>query len=59
MAMAKPIIATSVSGIPEVLDGCGWIVEPENPKQLAETIQYAFDHPVEANTRQADVKESD
>jgi hypothetical protein len=36
-----------------------WIVEPENPKQLAETIQYAFDHPVEANARQTDVKESD
>ena len=36
-----------------------WIVEPENPEQLAETIQYVFDHSVEANTRQADVKESD
>jgi len=48
MAMAKPIIATNVSGIPEILDGCGWIVEPENPKQLAETIKYVLDHPVEA-----------
>jgi len=59
MAMAKPIISTNVSDIPEILDGVGWVVEPENPKQLAETIQYAFDHPVEANARQTDVKESD
>lgn len=48
MAMAKPIIATAVSDLPEILEGCGWIVEPENPKQLAEAIQYVFDHPAEA-----------
>jgi glycosyltransferase involved in cell wall biosynthesis len=48
MAMAKPIIATNVSDIPEILDSCGWIVEPENPRQLAETIKYVFEHPVEA-----------
>jgi len=51
IAMAKPIIATNVSDIPEILDGCGWIVEPENPKQLAKTIKYVFDHPVEAKER--------
>jgi glycosyltransferase involved in cell wall biosynthesis len=49
--MAKPIIATNVSDIPEILDGCGWIVEPENQKQLAKTIKYVFDHPVEAKER--------
>jgi len=48
MAMAKPIIATNASDLPEILDGCGWIVEPESSKQLAETIQYVFDHPVKA-----------
>lgn len=47
MAMAKPIIATIVSDLPEILDGCGWIVEPENPEQLAEIIQYVFNHPAE------------
>lgn len=51
MAMPKPIIATNVSDIPEILDGCGWIVEPENPRQLAETIQYVFDHPAEAKQK--------
>jgi len=48
MAMAKPIIATSVSDLPEILDGCGWIVEPGNPKQLAEMIQYVLNNPEEA-----------
>jgi len=45
MAMAKPIIATSICDLPEVLDGCGWIVEPENPKQLSGTIDYVLSHP--------------
>jgi len=45
MAMAKPIIATNVSDLPLILDGCGWIVEPENPEQLAETIQDVLDNP--------------
>lgn len=48
MAMAKPIIATSVSDLPEILDRCGWIVEPEKPEQLAEKIQYVLNNPEEA-----------
>jgi len=48
MAMAKPIIATNVSDLPKILDGCGWIVQPENPEQLAETIQYVLNNPEEA-----------
>ena len=48
MAMAKPIITTNVSDLPEILDNCGWIVEPENSEQLAETIQHIFDHPTQA-----------
>jgi len=42
MAMAKPIVATAVSDLPEILDGCGWIVEPRNTEQLAETIRHAL-----------------
>ncbi len=45
MAMGKPIISTNVSDIPKVLDGCGIIVEPEKPDQLAEKIKYVFDNP--------------
>jgi glycosyltransferase involved in cell wall biosynthesis len=45
MAMAKPIVATSVHDIPEILDDCGWLVEPGDPRTLAQTIQYIIDHP--------------
>ena len=45
--MAKPIIATNVSNIPEILNDCGWIVETEDPRQLAKTIQYVYEHPIE------------
>lgn len=48
MAMEKPIIATNISGIPEILEGCGWIIEPESPTKLAKAIQYAFNNPSEA-----------
>jgi len=51
MAMAKTIIAARVFDIPQIMDGCGWIVEPENPRQLAKTIQYAFDHFVKAKKK--------
>ena len=48
MAMAKPIIATDVSDLPNILDGSGWIVEAGNPEKLAETIQIVLDNPKEA-----------
>ena len=32
----------------ETLEGCGWIVEPENPRLLAEKIQYVLNNPKEA-----------
>ncbi|CAB3289257.1 Glycos_transf_1 domain-containing protein [Methanocaldococcus lauensis] len=44
MAMAKPIIATKVSDIPIVLDKCGYLVEPNNPKRLEEAIKYVLDN---------------
>ena len=48
MAMAKPIIATCVSDLPEILDGCGYIVEPGNPELLADKIKYVLDNPKES-----------
>jgi glycosyltransferase involved in cell wall biosynthesis len=39
MAMAKPIIATNVSHLREIIEDCGWIVEPENTGELAENIR--------------------
>lgn len=51
MAMAKAIIATNVSDIPEILNGCGWIVEPGNAEQLAKSIQYVLNNPDEADEK--------
>ncbi len=42
MAMAKAIIATNVGDLPEILDDCGWIVEPGNPEQLSRMIQHVL-----------------
>ncbi|MDD5639031.1 MAG: glycosyltransferase family 4 protein [Candidatus Pacebacteria bacterium] len=48
MAMAKPIISTNVSDIPEILDDCGWVVEPHQPTQIANTITYILNNYAEA-----------
>ena len=48
MAMAKPIVVTNISDLPEILDGWGWIVEPEKPEELAKIIQYVLDNPKKA-----------
>ncbi len=45
MAMAKPIIATAVSDLPEILEGCGYVVPPENPTALAEAIDFILRNP--------------
>lgn len=48
MAMAKPIVASAVSDLPEILDGCGRIVEPDRPDRLADEIDWILDNPDEA-----------
>jgi len=48
MAMEKPIIASAVSDLPRVLEGCGWLVPPGNVSALAETICHVLDNPAEA-----------
>jgi glycosyltransferase involved in cell wall biosynthesis len=48
MAMARPIVSTAVSDIPQILDGCGIIVPPGDVDALAEAIAYLLDHPAEA-----------
>jgi glycosyltransferase involved in cell wall biosynthesis len=50
MAMAKPIIATSVSDLPAILRDCGWLVDPENVGELAMSIKYVLEHPDEGKT---------
>jgi glycosyltransferase involved in cell wall biosynthesis len=48
MAMARPIIASEVADLPQILDGCGLIVEPEDISALAEKIDWVFSNPLEA-----------
>jgi glycosyltransferase involved in cell wall biosynthesis len=48
MAMAKPVVATNVNDLPKILHGCGWIVEPGNPDELATAIGHILSNPEEA-----------
>ena len=48
MAMAKPIIATNISDLSLILEGCGIVVEPEDILGLAEKIAWVFSNPFEA-----------
>jgi glycosyltransferase involved in cell wall biosynthesis len=48
MAMAKPIIATRVSDLPIILDGCGLIVEPGNINALSDSILWVLENETEA-----------
>jgi glycosyltransferase involved in cell wall biosynthesis len=38
MAMARPIVSTHVSMIPEILEGCGLVVPPSDPAALGAAI---------------------
>jgi glycosyltransferase involved in cell wall biosynthesis len=51
MAMAKPVLATRVGDIPDILGETGYLVEPSCPLEIAEKIQYIFQHLDEANER--------
>jgi glycosyltransferase involved in cell wall biosynthesis len=48
MAMARPIVATSVSMIPEVLDGCGLLVPPGDGRALRATLEALLADPARA-----------
>ncbi len=51
MAMAKPILATRVGDIPQILGNTGYLVAPDSPQQLAEGIESIFNDLDEANRR--------
>ncbi len=38
MAMALPVVATSVSDLPRLLDGCGFVVPPGDPEAFAAAL---------------------
>ena len=45
MAMAKPVIATRVGDIPQLLDRAGFLVDSSQPQQLAAAIREVLDNP--------------
>jgi glycosyltransferase involved in cell wall biosynthesis len=53
MEAGRPVIASRVSGIPEVVvDGeTGWLVPPEDPRVLARCIREALSDPAERRRR--------
>lgn len=53
LVMEVPVVASRVSGIPEVLErsGGGWLVDPEDPKALAEALAVAWQDPQERSAR--------
>ena len=51
MAMAKPILATKVGDIPEILGDTGYLVDPSSPDQLANSIDWILNHLDEANSK--------
>jgi glycosyltransferase involved in cell wall biosynthesis len=48
-ALGRPVIATSVAGIPELVENevCGWLVPPGSPSALARAMRAALQTPEE------------
>ena len=44
MAMAKPIIASGLSDIPDYLEDCGLVVDPDDVEALADKIAWVASH---------------
>ncbi len=57
MAMAKPIIATRVGDIPEILGDTGYLVDPSSPEQIAEQIKLIFNDENAANIKGQQARE--
>ncbi len=51
MAMARPLVVTSVADLPEIVADGGWIVPPGNPAALAVAIKEALENREEAKRR--------
>jgi glycosyltransferase involved in cell wall biosynthesis len=54
MAAGVPVVATSISGIPELVDATtGWLAPPGQPEGLADAIARALDEPQDARLARA------
>ena len=50
MAMGKPIVASAVSDLPEVLKDCGYLVEPDRPDAVVQALDAIFGDPAQASS---------
>jgi len=57
MALGRPVVSTRVSMVPEILDGCGLLVEPGDVTALAAAIARLLDDPAEAQILGARARE--
>lgn len=57
MALGRPVVSTRVSMIPEILEGCGLLVEPGHVPALAAAIRRLLDNPAEARALGARARE--
>ena len=50
LASARPVVATAVNGIPDLVEpgSTGLLVPPQDPRALAESVEWMIDHPAEA-----------
>ena len=50
MSLARPVIATRTGGIPEVVVNgeTGFLLEPEDPRALADRMKWVIEHPEES-----------
>jgi glycosyltransferase involved in cell wall biosynthesis len=45
MLCGKPVVATAVGGVPEEIEGCGIVVEPRNPSDMARGLLEILNDP--------------
>jgi glycosyltransferase involved in cell wall biosynthesis len=48
MAMEIPVISSRMSDIPEILEGCGYVVPPDDSRAVQTMIEHVLTHPEEA-----------
>ncbi|MEM9162268.1 MAG: glycosyltransferase family 4 protein [Cyanobacteria bacterium P01_F01_bin.4] len=51
MAMSKPILATRVGDIPDILQDTGYLVDPKSPEQMADRVTHIFANLAEAEAK--------
>ncbi len=51
MAAGVPVVATRVGGLPDLLDGVGWLVPPGDPRALAAALDVILADPAAAAAR--------